>query len=141
MLTNSELAGSSYLVLYGSLMSAFPVQEELGIKNKIVLIGQCKLYGALYDLGEYPGFIIDCDKKQPVFAELYHFTAPEILTVLDDFEDYKAGNEQESLYIRVLVNLQEPTLKAWVYVYNRNVLESKRIKHGSWAQYLLASKP
>ncbi len=141
MLAKTELASSPYLVLYGSLMSAFPVQEELGIKNKIVLIGQCKLYGALYDLGEYPGLIMGSDKKQPVSAELYRFTEPEILKVLDDFEDYKAGNEQDSLYIRVLVNLHEPSLKAWVYGYNRNVLESKRIKHGSWEQYLLANKP
>jgi gamma-glutamylcyclotransferase (GGCT)/AIG2-like uncharacterized protein YtfP len=141
MVTKADITNSSYLVLYGSLMSSFPTQEVLGLQNRMILVGQCKLHGKLYDLGEYPGLIIGSEGNQLVSAELYRFADPEILSVLDDFEDYKAGNEQESLYIRVLVNVHEPFLKAWVYVYNRNVSDSKRIKHGSWENYLLAKKP
>lgn len=119
-------------------MSSFPTQKELGFYDRMTLLGPCKIFGRLYDLGDYPGLIIDSDKKQLVSAELYYLTDQEILSELDDFEDYKVGNEQGSLYKRVLVNAYDPSLKAWVYLYNRAVLESNFIKSGNWKEFILS---
>lgn len=140
MPSTADVTASPYIVLYGSLMSSFPMQQDLGLHNNMTLVGPCELPGKLYDLGEYPGLIGGSDGNYLVSAELYHFSGQETLTALDDYEDYKPDNEQESLYVRTLVNLYEPSLQAWVYIYNRDVLESNLIKSGSWKQHLLSKK-
>ncbi len=113
MLTGPQKTSFSYLVLYGSLMSSFRTQEKLGLSNRMSLVGPCSLYGKLYDLGDYPGFKLDSTTKQLVSAELYRFSDEKILSVLDEFEGYKASNEEGSLYKRALIKLQESSITAW----------------------------
>ncbi len=77
MHTKAEITICSYLILYGSLMSAFSTQQDLGLQNRITLVGPCKLHGKLYDLGEYPGLIFDREEKHLVSAELYQISDQE----------------------------------------------------------------
>lgn len=132
----TDLETSAYLVLYGSLMSCFNTQDELRIRTKLKLLKLCELPGRLYDLGAYPGFINDQDHQGLVFAELHEIIDKQALTILDEFEDYRQAEISQSLYLRTLVNLQQPDIKAWVYIYNRPVIESGYIKSGSWLAHL-----
>ena len=132
----SELEASAYLVLYGSLMSFFNTQDELGIRKQLKLLEQCELSGNLYDLGAYPGFINSQDKQAIVRAELYEILDPQALTKLDKFEDYWPDDESQSLYLRRLLSLKQSSKQAWVYIYNKSVIESVYIKSGSWQEHL-----
>lgn len=129
-------AASSYLALYGSLMSPFTTQQELGLSGQLTLLGECQLAAKLYDLGDYPGLTLSNNKTDIVYAELYSFSNQTVLTILDEFEDYKPNDDQTSLYKRILIDLLEPQVTAWVYVYNQGVLESNLISSGSWDKYL-----
>jgi gamma-glutamylcyclotransferase (GGCT)/AIG2-like uncharacterized protein YtfP len=141
---NSEeqqsLESHSYLALYGSLMSTFSTQQNLGLNGKLQLLGECQLTARLYDLGDYPGLTLSNDTADIVHAELYCVTDQAVFTILDEFEDYRPGNDQASLYKRILVDLLEPQVKAWVYVYNQAILKSNLIASGSWATYLAGRK-
>jgi gamma-glutamylcyclotransferase (GGCT)/AIG2-like uncharacterized protein YtfP len=128
----------SYLVLYGSLMSMFSTLDDLGLRDELTLVRECRLAARLYDLGDYPGLTLSHEQTELVHAELYTCSNPKVFRILDEFEDYKPGNDHASLYKRVQVNLLEPNLKAWVYVYNQAVSESDLIACGSWDKYLTA---
>ncbi|MGA1741416.1 MAG: gamma-glutamylcyclotransferase family protein [Pseudohongiellaceae bacterium] len=131
---------SSYLALYGSLMAPFTTQEALGLSGQLTLLGKCQLAAKLYDLGDYPGLTLSKHKSDIVHAELYSFSNQAVLTILDEFEDYQPDDDQTSLYKRILINLLEPQIEAWVYVYNQAVLESNFIPSGSWETYLAGRK-
>ncbi len=124
------------MVLYGSLMSFFNTQDELGIRDKLKLLGRCELPGRLYNIGAYPGFKSLHENHGSVQAELYQLVDPQVLIKLDEFEDYIPDDVNASLYLRTLVSLKQFDIKAWVYIYNRPVLESAYIRSGNWQQHL-----
>lgn len=116
------------LVVYGSLRSA-AVRGRLGIAGRLRRLGPCSLRGYLYDLGDYPGFV---HGEGLVRGELFAAADPQVLTILDDYEDIVPGRPQSSLYRRERVRLITPPIEAWVYVYNRPVAGRRRVPSGEW---------
>ena len=125
---------TDHVLLYGSLLSFLSTQEELGVKHSLKLLGHCALQGRLYDLGDYPGLVMNHADSTIVMAELYQCLDQQVLHTL--FEDYRPGDEAGSLYIRHSVSLDHPVKEAWTYVYNRPVSESAFIPCGNWKRHL-----
>ena len=125
-----ESAARDHIAFYGSLMQSHGMQRELRITNQVELVGPCQIFGALYDLGDYPGLVEAANGR--VHAELYRIKDPRVLELLDAYEDYDPHHEARSLYLRRLVRLAQPDLDCWVYFYNREVFESQRLPTGRW---------
>lgn len=133
---NIQASNVDRIIFYGSLMSPFDTLEQLGLLEEVSCLGECRIPGRLYDLGEYPALLPAQSDSDRVSAELFRLNGPRALQILDAFEDYLPENEEESLYLRQLVSPEGHDQVAWVYLYNKPVVESKLILCGSWTDYL-----
>lgn len=108
-----------YAFVYGTLMKNQRNHEYL---KEAIYIGDGTLNGyEMYDLGRYPGIV---EGKGEVLGEVYQVTR-EIEKQLDYLE------EEGTLYIKKLEKIRlsnGQTLEAIVYVYNKSILECKKIE-------------
>jgi gamma-glutamylcyclotransferase (GGCT)/AIG2-like uncharacterized protein YtfP len=133
--TETKGDGSAeYVAFYGSLMRGHGAQEHLSIGEKLAYVGPCLIGGALYDLGCYPGVCTESTDGR-VVGELFRIVDPGALAVLDEYEDFRPHEPEQSLFERRLVRLVEPGVDAWVYFYRHSPPVSARIPHGDWARH------
>ena len=72
-------------------------------------------------------------------SHLYEVVDREVFRIMDQHERYDPTDVQGSLYLRRAVRLVEPSVDAWVYVYNREVGDAMEVAGGDWIEHL-ASK-
>ncbi len=111
-------------------------------------VGAGVMRGRLYDLGAFPGAVIDeaCDAK--IIGEVFSFPDDEIISAqlldqLDDYEDYTPADEPQSLFIRKRTTirlLNGAKVECWVYVYNRDTDQARLIAQGDYAKRNKASE-
>ncbi|ARS89577.1 gamma-glutamylcyclotransferase family protein [Natrarchaeobaculum aegyptiacum] len=141
------------IVLYGTLRRGSEKYVEFGLEDRLTYVGECTLEGLLYDLGEYPGLVLepevrdaegsttddgapDADRSDTlVTGELYRVDDETVVHELDAYEGYSPANPAGSLYVRQLVRLEEPPVDAWTYVYNRDVENAPVVTSGDWRAY------
>ena len=122
------------LATYGTLMRAFNASERLGIAEQISFVETCRFDGILYDLGRFPGAV---PGDGIVRGELLRLHDPQVLRVLDRYEGYDADREDDSLFVRRRVEVQEPSARtAWVYWFNGDLTGRPRVESGDWATYV-----
>ncbi len=118
------------IFVYGSLRRGGPGAMSIRFSSA-QFIADAKVNGSLYDLGEYPGLLLDESKSQ-VNGEVYEVN-DELLAELDDFE-------ASSHYCRKQVNvfLGDHSRVCWIYVpeggsefYSDRTL----ITSGDWTEY------
>jgi gamma-glutamylcyclotransferase (GGCT)/AIG2-like uncharacterized protein YtfP len=114
--------------VYGTLrrggMRAMPI-----IFPDSTFIDNAKVHGRLYDLGAYPGLLLD-ESNSLVVGEVYEVD-DEILNKLDDIE-------AESHYWRKQVELPFGDRRkiCWVYVFNPEFYSRLiLIESGDWIEY------
>ncbi|MFM7103055.1 MAG: gamma-glutamylcyclotransferase, partial [Verrucomicrobiota bacterium] len=123
------------LAVYGSLRRSTGRLAELGVADDLELLGECRLAGRLYDLGEFPGLL---PGPGSVVGELYRFSRPRTLAILDDYEAFLPADPAGSLFVREPVQLLEPERLAWVYRYNRPAPAGAEVVSGDWLQHRAA---
>jgi len=94
-------------------------------------IADAKVSGTLYDLGTYPGLLLD-ESDSKVIGEVYEVD-DETLRELDDFE-------ASSAYLRKQVDIFVGTQRrvCWIYVPEQNpqfYLDRTLITSGDWTEY------
>lgn len=92
-------------------------------------VADAKVSGSLYDLGEYPGLILN-DSNSPVIGEVYEVD-DQLLSELDDFE-------ASSNYVRkeVEVSVGTDSRKCWTYEPDPQFYSLKKlITSGDWLEY------
>ena len=123
--------GRHYIFIYGSLRRGNAGAMDLRFPDA-KFIGNAHVSGSLYDLGAYPGLLLD-ESKSPIAGEVYEVN-DKTLSELDDFE-------ASSDYLRKQVDISSDTgkLKGWVYVpaggpdfYSSRTL----ITSGDWMEYV-----
>ncbi|MEO6725609.1 MAG: acetylornithine/succinylornithine family transaminase [Blastocatellia bacterium] len=125
---------SEYLFVYGTLQPASAPAEVKDIVGRWRRVGSATALGQLYDLGEYPGAVLDAGTSTRIIGEVFELPKdPGVLATLDEYEGFDADAPQESLFQRVKteVKLAEGgKQEVWIYVYNRNVSDQKPRKTG-----------
>ena len=89
--------------------------------------------GRMYRIDWYPGLVLD-EAGDEIHGEVYS-VGPELLSALDVFEGFSAGEIQGSEYRRVqttVVQQDSSTLTAWVWEWLGLVDESQRVSDGDW---------
>ena len=120
---------SKHLVfVYGTLRRG-GVRAMPDLFPEAKFIGQAKVRGNLYDLGTYPGLLLD-ESDSLVVGEVYEVD-DETLGKLDEIE-------ASSLYRRkqVEVSLAGRKVTCWVYVDNSRLYPGRTlIISGDWIEY------
>jgi gamma-glutamylcyclotransferase (GGCT)/AIG2-like uncharacterized protein YtfP len=127
-----------YLFVYGTLLSKQASPEIAGLIRQLGRIGPATTKGRLYDLGEYPGAIVDPSSRTLVYGEVYRLPPGEdLLTKLDLYEEYDPLAPQDSLFVRTRCfakTFDGRTLECWIYTYNGNVKTAPLISSGNYAE-------
>ena len=97
-------------------------------------LGEATVKGTLFDLGDYPGLLLDTS-GQTVFGEVYEVDT-ETLKELDEFEataDYRR--------FQTTVSVMETSINCWVYCPDPERCEGlPRINSGDWIEYSRSRK-
>ena len=114
--------------VYGTLRQG-GVRAMPHIFPEAKFIGQANVSGSLYDLGPYPGLLLD-ESNSLVIGEVYEI-GDEILNKLDEIEassDYWRK--------RTEVSLGNHRMMCWVYAPNsKSYPQSRLIRSGDWIEY------
>jgi gamma-glutamylcyclotransferase (GGCT)/AIG2-like uncharacterized protein YtfP len=111
------------IFLYGTLRPGHAPREIADAVSRLRRIAAGTVRGRLYDLGAYPGLVLD-EQAAEVRGEVFGVPDEETLRQMDGYEGYLPSDVAGSLFVRVktAVALEGgETEPCWVYVYNRAV--------------------
>ncbi|HUX27922.1 MAG TPA: gamma-glutamylcyclotransferase family protein [Terracidiphilus sp.] len=115
---------SDFLFAYGTMQPGLAPAEIVPHLAKLVPIGEAFVHGVLYDLGGYPGAILNPSSQQRIIGNVYQLPEDSsVLTELDAYEEFDPASPASSLFLRILhpvILATGGTLQCWVYVYNRD---------------------
>jgi gamma-glutamylcyclotransferase (GGCT)/AIG2-like uncharacterized protein YtfP len=125
------------LFSYGTLLPEQAPAEIAPLVREMRRIGRGKVRGRLYDLGDYPGAVLN--KTGPIiFGEVFELPDnPSVLGKLDEYEGFDASNPKGSLFVRKrwLVSLDAGQRKwCWIYVYNRHPGAAPTLHSGDFSK-------
>ena len=113
-----------YLFAYGTLQLEHAPQEILPLLAGLDYIGDASVRGMLYDLGDYPGAVLDPSSDFKVFGKVFEILdTASTLPELDRYEEFDPQAPSDSLFVRVLqpVELESgQVLQCWIYNFNRD---------------------
>lgn len=124
------------LFVYGTLLQK---DNQFGVylKKYCAFLSTGKIKGRLYDIGEYPGLVLN-PEGYFINGNIYSVDSEEVLQALDAYEGVGPLENQPNLYLRincpVVTNCGEAN--AWVYVYNLPVVGLPEIKSGNYLEYI-----
>ncbi|MDE3235050.1 MAG: gamma-glutamylcyclotransferase [Bacteroidota bacterium] len=133
-----------HLFVYGSLRSDFPSEaHQQYIGRYFSRVGNGKIKGVLYDMGEYPA-ALPATGDRFIKGELYVIQNEDAfewaIEQLDDYEGLHVEVGETALYTRelteVLLDDTGEKKMAWVYWYNQEVGHKPHIASGDVMEYL-----
>src|SRR5579864_5628973 len=94
---------SEYLFAYGTLHPEHAPEEVADLVRRFEPVGRGTVRGTLYDLGSYPGAVLDEGSTRRISGTVFRLPAgDDVLRRLDDYEGFDPGVPQASLFIRRL---------------------------------------
>lgn len=122
------------LFVYGTLMKKCRSNDwSRYLQRNSIFKGEAFCDGKLYLVSTFPGLVLGEGK---VFGEVYEIkeNMEEVVHLLDQYEDYRADNEAESLYLRRIIKCElldsKESLECSTYIYNRPVQDNQLIGSG-----------
>ena len=122
------------LFVYGTLRKGLRLHHHL---RGAVYTHDARTRGRLYDIGTYPGLLIDSSADW-VTGEVFEVDE-QLVSLLDQVEGYKPDSSVHSEYLRreiSVYNFHHKELKVTTYIYNRPVLGLSLIGSGDYKKYL-----
>lgn len=129
-----------HLFVYGSLLSGFRSPAYEYISRYFELVGNAKVKGRLYDMGEYPA-AIPADDEVYIKGELYAIRNINELSwaigQLDDYEGVVPEPGEPQLYRRepATIHINDDKVIAWIYWYNGDTSGKPVIESGDLLDY------
>jgi gamma-glutamylcyclotransferase (GGCT)/AIG2-like uncharacterized protein YtfP len=121
------------LAVYGTLMSGQSYEGRPAVETLMRSLGPCRIPGMLFSEGDYPWLV---QGEGEVSGELYEVDDAATFAVLDDYENEGRHTLEDSgRYARVRIRLLEPTVEAWVYVWE-GAERGDPIDDGDWRAWL-----
>jgi len=127
---------SEYLFVYGTLRPNPAPAEVADLVRPLIRIGAASAPGRLYDLGAYPGAVLDPDCDAKIIGEVFQLPDDDAtLAALDVYEGFDPHDLKMSLFARRKCEATlegGAKLECWIYVYNRQVESTTRITDGDY---------
>jgi gamma-glutamylcyclotransferase (GGCT)/AIG2-like uncharacterized protein YtfP len=123
------------LLVYGTLMSGHRENRILSALSGARYVARGWVRGHLFDLGTYPGAVLDAKASSRIEGELWEADyRPGMFHRLDEYEGFFPAHPEQSLFIRTKarVHLDHETTLAWVYVLNEPSGAAPIIAMGKW---------
>ena len=130
-----------HLFVYGSLRSGFRHPAYEYISRYFTLVGDAKVKGYLYDMGNYPVATPTSDDAF-IVGELYQLNNEEefswAMAQLDDYEGINADEGEVALYGRetATIHIHNTTVEAWIYWYTGDVSGHPIVASGDVLQFI-----
>jgi gamma-glutamylcyclotransferase (GGCT)/AIG2-like uncharacterized protein YtfP len=134
-----------HLFVYGSLRSGFKSPAYEYISQYFDLVGEAKVKGELFDMGNFPAAKPTGEDKF-IIGELYNIKHDDefswAIGQLDDYEGVDVAYDEVQLYRRELTDVyyQDKIIPAWIYWYNGDVNGKPLIESGDMMEYLKQKK-
>jgi gamma-glutamylcyclotransferase (GGCT)/AIG2-like uncharacterized protein YtfP len=116
------------LFVYGTLRPGYAPAEIADVVAALKPVGDGTIRGRLYNLGDYPGVVLDDKANEQIQGEVFDLPPdPALLARLDEYEEFYPQDPDGSLFMRLqtTVTLRNGSReKCWVYVYNRELPKS-----------------
>jgi gamma-glutamylcyclotransferase (GGCT)/AIG2-like uncharacterized protein YtfP len=136
------MAMREYLFIYGTLLPEYAPNEIADTVRRLLYVGPASVQGRLYDLGEYPGVILDASSQTKISGHLFMLPQDQsVLKTLDSYEGFKPEDLNKSLFVRrwATVNLDDGrAIQSWIYVYNQDPGAAPLVSSGDYAKYKAA---
>jgi gamma-glutamylcyclotransferase (GGCT)/AIG2-like uncharacterized protein YtfP len=124
---------SDLLFIYGTLL---PGQAPAGMEAVCRCLrprGEATVAGRLYDLGHYPGAILDGDSL--IQGQLVAVDSDQTWRALDRYEGCPREGEGDGLFRRVRTTAtlgDGERVECWIYVYDRDPGHAPAVAGGCW---------
>ena len=118
-----------HLFAYGTLQPGLAPAEIAPAVAQLQALGEGFLFGRLYDLGDYPGAVVDPASKWIIHGTVYALPAkhPEVLDALDAYEG------EDFVRIAQMAALADGrAMNCWVYDYRGQPGDDRLIASGRW---------
>ena len=127
------------LFVYGTLRPGVEHELQELLRQHARLVGNATFRGRLYDLGEYPGAVESSDDQDVVTGNVYRILNGALVwPTLDAYEEYFPA-DRDAEFVRKQMPIQfrdSERAVAWIYAYNRDTANLKRILSGDYLQAL-----
>jgi gamma-glutamylcyclotransferase (GGCT)/AIG2-like uncharacterized protein YtfP len=117
------------LFVYGQLRRGESGYRCLHLEERTRWLGEARVVGSLYDLGDCPGLSLGGDGI--VHGELLGFDDPALWVVLDAYEECDPERPEVSEYRRAEIDLLDGG-RSWVYEYTRSTDGRPKLGAGDW---------
>lgn len=122
---------SEYLFAYGTLRPDHSPNEIASAVARLRHVGEGFIRGKLFDLGDYPGAVLDPSYKEKISGTVFRLPKDEtLLRKIDEYEEFDPKTPDKSLFVRRLHPVEltaGKTLQCWVYVYNQRLKKARRL--------------
>src|SRR5262245_36935824 len=136
LLFGGEAAMNDYIFFYGTLLPGLEPPRLTETLKVLSPQGEARVRGRLYDLGNYPGAILDSLCEREIVGHV--FSLPEsVIPTLDVYEDFDPDHPERSLFVRTRTSarlLSGSIVECWIYVFNGDVGQAPRIEDGDYAR-------
>lgn len=133
---------NEYLFLYGTLLPTQAPKEIASIVKRFRRLGPAQVRGKLYDLGEFPGAVLNSSARTMIHGELVALPSNDrILEALDRYEEFDPLDAKRSLFVRKKAKIQMAngsSREGWIYVYNRPPSGAKLVRGGDYLRSRVA---
>jgi gamma-glutamylcyclotransferase (GGCT)/AIG2-like uncharacterized protein YtfP len=127
---------SDSLFAYGTLQPEFAPSAIAHVVARMHVVGNGSVNGVLYDLGGYPGAVLDPSSTQRIHGVVFQLPDDANLwPELDAYEDFDPASPETSPFIRILQPVElatGDTLQCWVYVYNGDPGSARVLPEGNY---------
>jgi len=127
-----------HLFTYGTLRPGHAPDEIANVVRDLKPLGKGFVRGTLYDLGSYPGAVLDQSSSKRISGTVFRLPGDKtVLNKLDEYEEFFPDSPDTSLFIRRLHPVQLAdgrVMRCWVYEYNGLPDRSAILKSGTYAR-------
>ena len=130
---------TDHLFLYGTLLPAVvgpPCRDHVA---RLRPVGRGWVPGRLYNLGWYPGAVLDPSAATRVHGEVFALPDdPTLLAALDVYEGFDANNPAGSWFLRIRHPITLDSggeVACWLYVCPREPAEAPQIACGDYLRW------
>jgi gamma-glutamylcyclotransferase (GGCT)/AIG2-like uncharacterized protein YtfP len=113
---------NQFVFVYGTLLPRFVPAAMRDVIARLDLYGEGSVRGVLFDLGEYPGAVLDKASDNRVYGRVFQLSQDfPAIEALDRYEGYEPAAHNMSLFVRKLEDVElttGATIECWVYEYN-----------------------
>ena len=121
-----------HLFLYGTLLPELAPDVVKEYVARLQYRGTANVPGRLYDLGPFPGAVLDPRASTKVYGRLFELPDdPALLQALDHYEG-------DRIFTRVPAEVSvvgHGLVPAWIYVYNQDLDQATLIEHGDYLRW------